>query len=105
LPTGLSPSTTYYVIATGLTANTFQVSATYGGSAVATSGSQSGVHTMIKTTPVSVGTNDTRIPTQTENDALVGTSGTPSTSNPFVTTQDPRFLVKPEYFPNTSYPA
>jgi hypothetical protein len=105
LPTGLLPSTTYYVIAAGLTANDFQVSATYGWSAIATSGSQSGVHTAIKTTPVAVGTNDTRMPTQSENDALVGTSGTPSTSNPFVTDEDPRFLVKPEYFPNTSYPA
>lgn len=45
LPTGLATATTYYVIATGLTANTFQVSATYGGTAVATSSAGSGVHT------------------------------------------------------------
>jgi microcystin-dependent protein len=37
------------------------------------------------TNPISVGDNDTRVPTQGENDALVGTSGTPSSSNPFVT--------------------
>jgi hypothetical protein len=34
--------------------------------------------------------DDGRIPTQDENDALVGTSGTPSTSNKYVTNADPR---------------
>ena len=43
LPTGLSVGTTYYVI--NPTANTFQLSTSLGGSAVATSGTQSGVHT------------------------------------------------------------
>lgn len=45
LPTGLTAGTTYYVIAAGLAADTFQVSATVGGSAINTSGSQSGTHT------------------------------------------------------------
>lgn len=40
------------------------------------------------TDPIAVGTNDTRIPTQDENNALVGTSGTPSTSNKYVTADD-----------------
>lgn len=40
------------------------------------------------TDPIAAGTNDTRIPTQGENDALVGTSGTPSTSNKYVTNDD-----------------
>ncbi len=40
------------------------------------------------TDPIAVGDNDTRVPTQTEADALVGSSGTPSTSNPYVTLQD-----------------
>ena len=40
------------------------------------------------TNPIVVGDNDTRVPTQSENDALVGSTGTPSTSNPFVTLQD-----------------
>lgn len=44
LPTGLTAGTTYYVIATGLTADAFQLSATVGGAAVNTSGSQSGTH-------------------------------------------------------------
>jgi len=40
------------------------------------------------TNPIAVGDNDTRVPTQDENNALVGTSGTPSTSNKFVTADD-----------------
>lgn len=44
LPTGLVAGTTYYV-KTVLSADTFSVSATPGGSAITTSGTQSGVHT------------------------------------------------------------
>lgn len=40
------------------------------------------------TLPIVVGDNDTRVPTQSENDALVGTSGSPSSSNLFVTAND-----------------
>lgn len=40
------------------------------------------------TEPIAVGTNDTRVPTQDENDALAGTSGTPSSSNKYVTNDD-----------------
>src|SRR5271157_2063364 len=42
LPTGLVAGTTYYVIAGGLTANAFEVSTSVNGTAVNTSGSQSG---------------------------------------------------------------
>ncbi len=45
LPTGLAAATEYYVIATGLTADAFRLSATRGGAAINTTGSQSGVHT------------------------------------------------------------
>jgi len=45
LPTGITASTTYYVLATGLTANSFQIAATPGGAAINTSGTQSGTHT------------------------------------------------------------
>jgi hypothetical protein len=45
LPTGLTAGTWYYVIAAGLVTNAFEVSATVGGSAINTTGSQSGVHT------------------------------------------------------------
>lgn len=48
LPTGLTAGTEYYVISAGLTADAFEVSTTSGGSAVNTSGSQSGVHTLYK---------------------------------------------------------
>lgn len=40
------------------------------------------------TSPIAVGDNDPRVPSQDENDALVGTSGTPSSSNKFVTNDD-----------------
>jgi hypothetical protein len=46
LPTGIVSDTIYFVISAGLTTNTFQVSATSGGSAVATSGAQAGVHSV-----------------------------------------------------------
>lgn len=39
-------------------------------------------------TPIAVGDNDGRVPTQDENDALAGTSGTPSGSNKYVTADD-----------------
>jgi len=48
LPTGLSLNTTYFVIAAGLTANAFEVSATLGGSAINTTGSQSGTIYLVK---------------------------------------------------------
>lgn len=46
LPTGLAVATDYYVIAAGLTTDAFEVATTPGGSAVNTSGSQSGTHTV-----------------------------------------------------------
>lgn len=46
LPTGLSTGVTYYIISSGLGADSFQISATRGGSAINTSGSQSGTHTL-----------------------------------------------------------
>lgn len=48
LPTGVVAGTTYYVIATDLTANTFKFSETAGGAAVNTSGTQSGVHSIFR---------------------------------------------------------
>jgi hypothetical protein len=45
LPTGLTVGTTYYVLAAGLTPDSFSVSATPGGTAIVTSGTQNGVHT------------------------------------------------------------
>ena len=45
LPTGITAGNTYYVVGASITANTFQISATPGGAAINTSGSQSGTHT------------------------------------------------------------
>lgn len=45
LPTGLTAGTTYYVLAAGLTPSSFSVAATPGGTAIVTTGTQSGVHT------------------------------------------------------------
>jgi hypothetical protein len=46
LPTGITAGTTYYIIEAGFSQLTFQFSATLGGAAVNTSGTQSGVHTI-----------------------------------------------------------
>lgn len=46
LPTGLTAVTAYYIIAAGLTASAFEVSTTLGGTAVNTTGTQSGTHTI-----------------------------------------------------------
>lgn len=48
LPTGVTAGTIYYVISAGLATNTFRFSETSGGSAVNTSGSQSGTHTLTR---------------------------------------------------------
>lgn len=45
LPTGLSTGTKYFVISSGIGSNSFQVSATRGGSAINTSSAGSGTHT------------------------------------------------------------
>lgn len=54
LPTGLTVDTTYYVIRNGITANTFQLSASKGGTAIVTTGTQSGTHSFIKTNRASL---------------------------------------------------
>lgn len=61
LPTGITAGTTYYVISAGLSANTFEISTSSGGSAIVTTGSQSGTHTLINLTPIAAGINDPRI--------------------------------------------
>jgi hypothetical protein len=89
LPTGIIANTVYYVIATDLTTDTFKLATTQGGSAINTSGSQSGTHTLIKVTPTAVSDTDPRLPTQAENDAMQGTSGSAvSGSNKLVDNAD-----------------
>ena len=53
LPTGITASTIYYVISDGLGTDTFEISATQGGSAINTSGSQSGTFSLSKAVPAS----------------------------------------------------
>lgn len=53
LPTGLTAGTVYYVV--GKTDDTFRLAATVGGSAINTTGSQSGVHTVTPQTMVGLG--------------------------------------------------
>lgn len=48
LPTGITTRSIYYVVSGGLTADAFEVSATLGGTAINTSGTQSGNHSFIK---------------------------------------------------------
>ena len=48
LPTGVTAGTTYFVIAAGLGTNSYEISTSSGGSAVNTSGSQSGFHVALK---------------------------------------------------------
>lgn len=86
LPTGLTVGTKYYVISAGLTTNTFRLSATQGGTAINTSGTQSGVHTLIRTTPRAVSDTDTTLlPSTNEKAAMGGTQGVPGSTNKFVT--------------------
>jgi hypothetical protein len=54
LPTGITAGTTYYVLSAGLTGDTFRISASEGGSAINTTGSQSGSHTVAATDVESV---------------------------------------------------
>lgn len=71
LPTGITAGTPYYVLSTGLTADDFKISLTPGGTAVITSGTQSGTQTLTKVTPVAVGTNDPRLSTITPSNPVI----------------------------------
>lgn len=84
LPTGITPGTTYYVISTGLTSNAFEISLTVGGTAVTTTGTQSGTHTVTRTTAIAVENDDPRLPTQNEANALAGTVGPVSSTNKLI---------------------
>lgn len=90
LPTGITAGTTYFVIAAGLAADTFEFSATVGGSAVNTSGSQSGTHWVERTGALPTGltlgtvyfarnvTTNTFELSLTSGGASINTSGTQS---------------------------
>lgn len=78
LPTNLSTDTVYFVISAGLTANDFELSTTLGGSAINTSGSQSGTHTYI--------VDETLDQNGRESDTSVGRRFKPSRESRFRTT-------------------
>lgn len=80
LPTGIVAGTTYFVVAT-VTTNTFSIAATAGGTAIVTTGSQSGTQTLIRMTPIAISDTDTRIPTANMIAALAGVSGVASATN------------------------
>lgn len=52
LPTGITAGTVYYIISTGFTSGAFQISTSIGGSAVNTSGTQSGTHSVARFSPI-----------------------------------------------------
>ena len=79
LPTGLTKFTRYYVLSTGLTTNSFRVSTTSNGTAVNTSGSQSGTH-FIANAFTCRGTN-TPPSTTTSSDQCARTGTTSNTGN------------------------
>jgi hypothetical protein len=54
LPTGVVAGTTYYVLSAGIATNTFRFAATAGGTAINTSGTQSGVHKIYQSRDVYV---------------------------------------------------
>ena len=54
LPTGITAGTVYYVISAGLTSGAFQISTSIGGSAVNTSGTQSGTHSVARYSPIAI---------------------------------------------------
>lgn len=87
LPANITAGVSYYVISAGLTSSTFELANTPGGAAINTSGSQSGTHTAIKTTPVFMSNTDPLIPTAAVMAALAGGGafGTPSGANKFIT--------------------
>lgn len=100
LPTGLTAGTVYFVLSASLTADTFRVATTQGGTAINTSGSQSGTHT---------GTSTPTLPSNYTIARRIGFIRTDGSSNilPFV--QDPaypdlfRMKAMLSDFSNTSY--
>ena len=76
LPTGITAGALYYVV--NRTSTTFQVSSTYGGSGINTSGSQSGVHT-VSAAPTAVtaasGSNSNQLATTAFVANAVGAAG------------------------------
>jgi len=77
LPTGLTPGTVYYVV--NSTGTTFNLAATAGGTAITTSGTQSGAHSIIsRGIPLS---------------SLAGAAGAPTVQNGIIVSDASRFVL------------
>jgi hypothetical protein len=85
LPTGIVAGTTYYVIAAGFTSGAFQISATFGGAAVTTTGSQSGTQTVASATAQQASVTAMTIKGGTQAVIFAGTITAPIVKNTPVT--------------------
>ena len=72
LPTGISANTNYYVIATGLTTDAFQFSATVGGTAVNTSSTGSGTHVWTRMSSCTISNASPAVITATSHGLVAG---------------------------------
>lgn len=81
LPTGITAGTVYFVLSASLTADTFRIAATQGGTAINTTGSQSGTHT---------GTSSPKLPSNYTALRRIGFIRTNSSGNILAFTQDPQ---------------
>lgn len=91
LPTGLTQNTLYYVV--NRATNTFQVSLSLGGSAINTSGTQSGVHTVYELQGLTVAFSSNIVTNNTATNCQIGARWEPATSlivtgNKFLNTRE-----------------
>lgn len=93
LPTGITAGTTYYVISIGLTTNSFEISSTAGGAAINMTGSQLGVQTLTKITPIALSATDYRL-----NGNNYGESTTGNDTYVITLTNAPTIYVKGQQF-------
>lgn len=90
LPGGFAVSTDYYVIASGLTANAFKLSASQGGAAIDITSTGSGTHTFIRTTDMKVAVAKGAIPAPAAKPTEVAAQQTSALSAPAV---NPRYDI------------
>jgi hypothetical protein len=76
LPSGVNTTTDYYVLSTGLTANTFRVSTTFEGAAINTTGTQAGAHSYLQSLwGLGDGTTTFNVPLINDDDRLLAPAG------------------------------
>ena len=72
LPTGITAGTPYYVIAAGIAADTFRISATEEGSAINTSSAGSGTHRVNRIAPLPKGYKEIQFRIESEGAVVTG---------------------------------